>query len=419
MHYIWQFRYFDHTELCTTDGQALAIQRVGVLNRDAGPDFVEVRLSLNDIDWVGQVEIHLRASDWYRHGHEQNPAYENVILHVVWEADQPVRRRDGTLIPTLALNTRTATTLWHKYEALYQSPSLIPCASQLPQVSTITLLSMLDKALMQRLEHKALAVKGLLEANRSDWEESTYQLLAQNFGFKLNAAPFLALAQRLPLKYLLKHRDQLVQVEALLFGVAGFLQTEPTDEYQAILLREWKVLSAKYNLGEQVLGQHEWKFLRLRPANFPTVRLAQMAQLIAQQPSLFGLMLQTESTTDLVKALSVRQSEYWQHHYVFGKRAKARLAGLGKSSIENLLINTLVPLLVCYAQQKDNPRYLERATAVLETLPAEQNHITEAFAERGLKVKSSFDSQAVIELYRHYCTPKKCLDCAIGVSLVR
>lgn len=419
LHYIWQFQYFNHSNLLTTDGQALSVLKVGRLNRDAGPDFVEARLLLNDIEWVGQVEIHLKASDWYKHQHQQDAAYENVILHVVWEADRPIVRSNGTLIPTLELQTRTDTTLWHKYEALYQSKEPIPCAAQFGNVSTLTVLSMLDKALMRRLERKATDVADLLRANQSDWEETTYQVLAQNFGFKLNAEPFLRLAQRLPLKALQKHRNQPIQVEAMLFGTAGFLQAPPTDHYQATLQQEFRVLAAKYSLHDKVLGLHEWKFLRLRPANFPTVRLAQFAQLIAQQPSLFSLLIHTAHHQAVVQALRVKQSDYWRRHYVFGKEATTVLAGLGKTSANNVLINTVVPLLACYAQHKDSPDHLERATALLESLPAEANHITALYEALGLQIKSAFDSQAVIELNQSFCRPKRCLDCTIGVHLVR
>lgn len=419
LHFLWQFQCFDQNSLQTADGQGLQVLKIGTLNTHAGPDFSEARLLIDGIEWVGNVEMHLRASDWHLHQHQHNKAYENVILHVVWEDDKPIFRQDGSQIATLELNTRTSDGLLTKYKLLVGSKDVIPCASQMAEVDDLTRLSMLDKTLMQRLEKKALSVEELLKINHFDWEETAYQVLARNFGFKLNAEPFLQLAQRLPLKILQKHRHQPQQIEALLFGVAGFLRDEPADEYQAALKKEFQVLATKYSLKDKLVGQHEWKFLRLRPANFPTVRLAQFARLIEVQPSLFSLFIHTEAKSEIEEKLRTKQSVYWQTHYLFGRKAATKVAGLGKQSLENLMINTLVPLLVCYAQQKDNREFLERAVRLLEKLPAEHNHITDTFASLDLKVKTAFDSQAIIELYHYFCQTKQCLRCNIGASLVR
>ncbi|MFN8357963.1 MAG: DUF2851 family protein [Spirosomataceae bacterium] len=419
LHYLWQFQQFDRTELRTVQGEALQILQVGRLNTHAGADFVEARLLIGGIEWAGNVEMHLRSSDWNAHAHSQDTAYENVILHVVWEHNQAIYRADGSEIPTLTLHNRTSVHLIAKYKHLIDNQLVIPCASQFELVSEVTKLSMLDKALMQRLEEKAAWVQQCWEANQHDWEETAYQVLARNFGFKLNAEPFLRLAQQVPLKALQKHRDQANQVEALLFGTAGYLGEAPTDDYHATLQKEFQFLSAKYQLKDKVLGKHQWKFLRLRPANFPTIRLSQLAALLRQQQSLFSLFVHTDGLAQLIESLRVSQLPYWQQHYLFGKKAEGKVASLGKSSVQNLIINTAIPLLVAYSQQQGNRQWLDKAISYLEQLPGEQNHITALWEGLGLKTRTAFDSQAVIELYNHFCTPRRCLQCGIGVALLK
>jgi adenosyl cobinamide kinase/adenosyl cobinamide phosphate guanylyltransferase len=260
----------------------------------------------------------------------------------------------------------------------------------------------------------------MLERNHQDWEETAYQLLAQNFGFKINAEPMLRLAQGLPLKILQKHRDNLTQMEALLLGQSGMLPAiENADKYVDILRREYDFLSAKYSLKSQQLRAHEWKFLRLRPANFPTVRLAQLATLVQRQPSLFSLFIHAETLKMLQNALRVEQSGYWQKHYQFQKEATGKVPALGKTSVENIIVNTVVPLLVAYSEAKDSRLFLDKALELLEQLPAEQNHITEMWEGLELKTKTAFDSQGVIELYNNFCSEKRCLNCGIGTALLK
>ncbi|MES2730679.1 MAG: DUF2851 family protein [Bacteroidota bacterium] len=418
LHFLWRFQYFDKQDLRTKGNEPVQVLRTGSPHTHAGPDFCQARVLIANVEWAGNVEIHLRSSDWDAHAHQHNAAYDNVILHVVWQDDRPIRRKDGTAIPTLELQNRTDTRLLSNYQALLHNQEVIPCASQFVQVSTLEKFSMLDKVLMQRLQQKAQLVESLWQASRHDWEETTYQLLAQNFGFKLNSEPFLRLSQSVPLKLLHKHRDNLLQLEAMLFGQAGLLDADNTEAYAVTLRREHTFLHHKYQLGSP-LANHEWKFLRLRPANFPTVRLAQLARLIAGEPSLFTLLTQSESVKELSEKLQVQQSAYWQEHYVWGKQANGKVPGLGKSAIENIIINSAVPLLTCYAQQYGNSGYLDRAVAWLEQLPPEHNHVTRTWQTLGLKVKTAFDSQASIELYNHFCAPKQCLHCNVGVSLLK
>lgn len=419
LHYLWQFQQFDRSELRTAQGEELQLIEPGRPNTHAGPDFTEARLIIGGIEWAGNIEMHLKSSDWQTHAHSGDRAYDNVILHVVWEHNQTIFRPDGTEIPTLILQPRTSIFLLAKYKKLLENQDIIPCESQFRDITDLTKLSMFDRTLLQRVEVKATFVSELLNTNQGNWEETTYQLLAKNFGFKLNAEPFLRLAQQLPLKILQKHRDQPLQLEALVFGMAGFLEDTPADAYQATLQKEFQFLSAKYQLKDKVMAQHQWKLLRLRPANFPTVRLAQFAQLIASQSSLFSLFVQTETMHELSKKLKVKQPIYWQKHHLFGKVTQSKVLGLGKDSVQNIIINTVVPLLAAYSQQKDNRLYLEKAISYLEQLPSEQNHLTALWEQLGVKVKTAFDSQAVIELYNHFCSYKQCLRCNIGIAMLK
>ncbi len=420
LYFLWQFQYFDKTNLQTTVGEALQILAVGQRNTHAGPDFLNGRVLIEGIEWIGNIEMHLRSSDWHRHTHTYDRAYDSVILHVVWENDETIQRPDGTSVPTIELKSLTARQLLYKYRALVESKEVIPCAGQFISVAEIQKRVMLDRVLMQRLQRKAEVVHQMLAQNQQDWEETAYQLLAQNFGFKINAEPMLRLAQGLSLKILQKHRDNLLQIEALLLGQSGLIpDAESTDDYVNSLRREYEFLAKKYNVYSQQLQPHEWRFLRLRPANFPTVRLAQLAALIQHQPSLFSFFIHTESIKTLEQALRVKQSAYWQKHYQFQKEAMGKVPALGKASVENIVVNTVVPLLVAYSEAKDNRAFLDKAIELLEQLPAEQNHITAMWEGLKLKSKTAFDSQAVIELYNNFCSIKSCLNCSIGTSLLK
>lgn len=417
LHYLWQLQRFDKAGLQTTVEEKIVVLKTGILNTDSGPDFTNARLQINEIEWVGNVEIHIKSSDWRVHKHQENGAYNNVILHVVWEDDQPITRQDGSLIPTLELKTITDILLLDKYQLLIDNQLIIPCKEHFSEVSDLSKFAILDKVLAKRLQQKAQIVEQLLERNKGDWEETAYQLLARNFGFKLNSETFLRLAQNLPLKVLQKHRDNLSQIEAMLFGQAGLI--EKCDEYSVKLNQEYDFFSTKFSLKPNQLNAHEWKFLRTRPANFPTIRIAQLAKLITQQQSFFSLFTQTSSIENLRNALKVGQSIYWQEHYHFGKVSSKKLIGLGKDSINNILINTVIPLLACYAEKVDNQELMTRCVNFLEILPAEENHITEMWEGLGLTIKSAFDSQASIELYNSFCTQKRCLQCNVGIEILR
>lgn len=417
--FVWRYHYYDRTALATQTGASLRVLHPGQRNTHAGPDFTDARVVIDDVEWAGCVEIHVRSSDWQQHRHAENAAYESVVLHVVWEDDRPVRRDDGTLLPTLSLKDRVAPQVRERYEQLMTPDDPILCTPQFGAVNDIKKLSMLDRVLLERLDKKAELVRSLWEANGRDWEETAYQWLAQHFGFKLNTPPFIRLAQQVPLKVLQKHRDNKLQLEAMLFGTAGLLPATSEEEYVQALKREYKFLAVKYRLEEKQLGPHEWKFMRLRPAGFPTVRLAQLAVLIGEQAGLFATLTGAPDVATLRKVLRVKQSEYWTTHYQFGKPAKGKVPALGADAADLLIINAAVPLLVAYARQRDQQPLLDRAIQWLEEIPAENNHLTRQWEHLGMQVQTSADSQALIEWYNTYCSAKRCLDCSVGVTLVR
>lgn len=418
LHYIWQFQYFTKKDLFTTAGETIQIVHPGIRNAHAGPDFSEAKVKIGNLEWRGSVEIHIKASGWNDHRHGDDAAYEKVILHVVWENDRPISRSDNSSMPTLELKSRVDPSLWSKYKKLFTSAERIPCSSLWRKVDNLVKLSMLDKTLTQRLEAKAGVVIEMLQRNQGDWEETAYQLLSKNFGFKVNSDSFYRLAESLPYKILLKHIDQPNQVEALLFGQAGFLEKVKIDEHTQVLVRDFKLLEKKYRLEQKRLHKSQWRFLRLRPANFPTVRLAQLAAVIHQRKNIFSTIIDTTYYKDLYAWLSVQQSDYWKTHYQFGKMTKS-VPVLGKSSIQNLIVNTAVPLLAGYAITHDDHSYMDRAVAWLQQIPAEKNAIIRQWNELGCSAKTSFDSQALIELHNAYCIKRRCLECAVGAALIR
>ena len=418
LHYVWQFQKFDASNLKDADGNDLVVLSVGEHNTNAGPDFLNATVKIGDITWHGQVEIHINSNAWNQHKHQHDPAYENVILHVVWENGSSILHPDGKKIPTITLKNRISESLLLQSNQLLESPEKIPCAQLIHKTNDMTVFSMLEKSAIERLETKSKVIFELFKQNKGDWEETAYQLLAQNFGFKINAHPFLKLSKKLPYKVLKKHCGQVVQIEALLYGVSGFLNEEPKDDYHSSLMNEYVFLSRKYKLEGLELNKSEWKYLRLRPANFPTVRLAQFAALINQSPRLFDVFKSFESTKKLISQLKHKPSNYWVNQYDFGKKSKQKLLGIGSSSLEIILINTAAPLLLAYGKYTQDEAYIDKSINLLQSLKAENNHILDQWKSLSISANNAFESQALIELYNNYCLNKKCLSCNIGVSII-
>ncbi len=370
------------------------------------------------MQWIGHVEIHLAASGWKAHGHDEDAAYDAVILHVVWKDDKPVLRKDGTRLPTLELGGRVDKELIRSYRQLIGSAFSIPCQQRLPDVEPVVKASMVGRALAMRLEKKAEEVMVLLKLNHGDWEETTYQLLAGAFGFKINREPFMQLARSLPLKILRRHTEE-IQLEALLFGQAGFLESPRGDHYYLELRKEYQVLSHKYQLEADRLSIAQWRFLRLRPPNFPTLRIAQFGALLGARQSIFSMLTEARAVEDLSSFFSAQPSSYWASHYRFSFPSVKPAHELGRGSVEIIITNTVAPLLTAYSQRTDNPEYMERAIKLMECLPAEENKITRCWTDLGMPPENAGEAQGQIELFNTFCHGKRCLECGIGAALLR
>lgn len=417
LYFLWKYQYFNTKNLTTTLGESVSVESIGIRNGFAGPDFKESRVTINGMQWAGAVEMHVRSSDWFRHGHQHDANYENVVLHVVWEDDKAISLADGSIIPTIELQGLVKPEVLRRYRNMVESRSKIPCDQSLKQVKAITRLSMVERVLVSRIQEKASVFTQLLETNQNDWEETAYQWLIRGFGFKTNADNMQALAVSLPLKVLQKHRNQQHQIEALLFGQAGFLDVEIKADYPAGLKKEYLFLKSKYGLKNKV-HYNSWHFTKVRPNNYPTVRLAQLAGLITKFPHIFSFFSEISDFSSFMKDLEVKQSAYWTRHYAIDKPSKRLIGVLSKATRENLIINTTVPFLAAFAKARDNQAYMEKALNLLAGIPAERNHITDLWQRHGWNVSSAFDSQGLIQLYNQFCTQKRCVECSIGLALI-
>ena len=415
LQFIWKHRLFHANNLKTTDGQSIQIINPGQLNSDAGPDFFNARMKIGETTWAGNVEIHQKASDWYRHKHEQDAAYDNVILHVVRENDQEVKNSKGAIMQTITLNYPEH--LESNYQDLLKSDQWIACANRFHEVDKMVLHIWFHRLMVERLQQKTDEIIRHLQQNNNDWNETFYQFLARNFGFKTNALPFELLARSLPLNILAKHKYDLFQLEALLFGTAGLLNEQLLgDDYFLALRKEYSFQYKKYKL--KPIEAHLWKFLRLRPVNFPTIRLAQFAALIHQSSALFSILVEEDDIGKIRKLFDVRASDYWDTHYRFNKHSVKREKKLGESAFENIMINTVVPFLFVYGEYHNQQQLKDKALDFLEKTTAEKNSIITNWEKLGVSARSAFDSQALIQLRNCYCNPKKCLNCQLGAKLI-
>lgn len=410
LHYIWQFKLFTASSLRTTDGDEIEIINVGQYNTNAGPDFFNAKIRIASTMWAGNIEIHTNASDWIKHQHQFNKSYDNVILHVVQNADTDVYRTDGQKIPQLILTYPSH--LEENYTWLQQNQKWIACADKIHAVPSIVIQSWKNTLLAERLESKMETIQHLLNESEQHWEEAFYITLARNFGFGVNNQAFEQLAKSLPLSVIGKHKDQLLQLEALLLGQAGFLAEQLEDNYYKQLKLEYHFLKQKYQLSAMDVSQ--WKLLRLRPDNFPPVRIAQFAALIHRSSKLFSKILERPTMDYLCTLFATEPSEYWQTHYLLGQESASVSKKLGVASIHGLLINTVVPFLFCHAHSKQQQELKDNAMQLLESIPAEKNSIVRHWQELGLHSASAYDTQALIQLKNNYCNFKKCLHCRVG-----
>jgi hypothetical protein len=418
LHYVWKFKLFDMRNLQTTDGEVVEISSVGTHNHHAGPDFHNVRIRIGGTLWAGNAEIHIDAADWHKHNHTHDEAYGNVILHVVYRNNQPVILPNGKALPTIELLNRIPAELYTRYHQLvYGNQQIIPCEGTIKTVNSLAMHNWLTRVLVERLENKAVAVINALQTNRGDWEETFYQFLAANFGFKVNALPFELLAKSLPQNILAKHKNNPLQIEALIFGQAGFLEEEHQDAYPVSLTKEYRFLQKKYGLIP--VEKHLWKFMRMRPQNFPTIRLAQFAALVLQCNHLFSKILETETVAEMRKLFgNIVVNNYWIDHYRFNVPSKQSPKNFGDNSVDLLLMNTVAVFLFCYGNHYKLQHHINRSLKLLENLPVESNFVVSDFSSLGVKAKSAFESQALLELRNSYCNHKKCLQCGVGNQIL-
>ncbi len=366
--------------------------------------------------WAGNVEIHVHATDWKLHKHQFDQAYDNIILHVVFVEDKKISRKNGESIPTIEVAESFDIGLLKRYKNLMQSKNRIPCEFQIREVDRFKQNNWLDRLLIERLEIKSKGIEEKLEYNNNDWSETFYQHLASNFGFKVNAVPFELLARSLPLKILAKHKDNIKQVEALLFGQAGMLENNKVDKYYKGLIKEYDFLAGKYKLVP--IDVHLWRFMRLRPVNFPTIRISQFAALIANSSHLFSKVLGNDSYSFLLNLFNVQASSYWNTHYTFGKETVGKSKKLGKTGIQLILINTVAPFLFIYGRKKNEQSFIDRALKLLDQIPGEKNAIIRMWSDIEMNTSTAFNTQALLHLKNNYCDKKLCLSCGIGHTIL-
>ena len=415
LYFIWQNQLFNKEDFYTSDGELIEVLNTGTRNSDSGPDFFNAKIKIGETIWAGNVEIHVKSSDWYKHSHEKDKAYDSLILHVVNEIDKDAYNSQESKLETakILFDNKYLT----NYKDLLASKLWIHCENQIKSVNSIYIRSWLSNLLVERLENKSKHVKLVLDKNKNDWEETLYQLVARNFGLNTNSLPFELLAKSLPQKILAKHKNNILQIEALLFGQAGFLNEEIEDKYFNLLKNEYKILKQKYSLIP--LETHLWKFLRIRPNNFPTIRISQFANLIYNSVNLFSKILETEKVSQIVDLLNVNASEYWNEHYQFGVHTeKNEIKSIGKSAIDIIIINSIVPILFTYGKMRDNEKLCEITLNFLNNIKPEKNNITSKWIEIGIKAENAFDSQALLQLKNAYCAKNECIKCLIGNKII-
>lgn len=421
LQYVWKHRLYEDGALTTTEGIPVFVIDPGMSNTDAGPDFFNAKVRVGETVWAGNVEIHERASDWFAHGHHKDKAYDSIILHVVRYSDKVVCRADQEVIPQVVL--KIPPKIEKNIEWLLSRDTPVSCAERIRTIPTLHISDWMDALLTERLERKTNDIFTRLEQHSKDWNEMFYITLMRNFGFGTNSDALELLAKSLPYKYILKHRHNPLQVEALLFGQAGLLEEETkqpvvgiVDPYLQALRREYDFLRKKYQL--RPVEAFLFKKLRTRPVNFPHIRLAQAAAVWIRQDLLFSKVLDTDDIEKLKAFFNVKPSDYWATHYNFRSVSAAKEKSVGKNASNILLINTVIPVLFAYGKHKQLPEYCERALRLMEEIPAEQNSLVAIFNRAGISVKNAGDTQALIQLRREYCDRKKCLYCRIGFRVI-
>lgn len=416
MQYVWKHRLWRSEDMVTNTGKKVRVVDPGLLNTDAGPDFFNAKIEIDGHMWVGNVEMHYRATDWKRHHHDSDKAYDSVILHVVAKDDAPVRRTNGELIPQLVLEVSPQFNA--DYASLVGATIEVPCATKIKQVPHLTIVEWVEGLAFERLHGKVERIHQLLDSFNGSWEDVCYVTLARNFGFGINNDAFERLARRTPLRLLGKHSDSALQIEALLFGQAGMLDAQKPgmDSYYNQLCTEYAFLSNKFQLTP--MEKESWKLFRIRPQNFPYRRIAMLAQFIEGGFRMMNRILEAEDEKEMRALFEVELSGYWTKHYTFGKPNERATATLSRSSIDIILINTVAPLLYAYGELTGNYEMTDKAIKLLEDLRAESNSIVAHFVAYGIDCPDALTSQALVQLKREYCDARKCIYCKIGHHLL-
>lgn len=417
LHFLWQYKLFNKASLTSVKGGIIEVLDSGSYNTNSGPDFLNSKLKIDDQLWVGNVEIHIKSSDWYVHHHEKDKNYDAVILHVVWEHDTNVFMKNNHPLPTVELERFVQEDVLENYQKLFSKEQRwIPCEKQIEEVDSFLLNNWLERLYFERLENKSILIKELLLQSNNDYEAVLFQLLVKNFGLKVNGEAFLELAKSVEFSVLRKVRFNEEQLSALLFGQASFLENKIEDGYYLELQKEYKYLQHKYQL--KPLAKQRFQFFRMRPNNFPTIRIAQLVALYFKHQHLFSQTLEATHLKDFYMLFSVEVNDFWKTHYTFEAASKKSPKKLTKSFIDLLIINTIVPLRFVYEQERGVVNE-EKLLQLIQQLRPEKNSIINKFSELKIEAKNAFETQALLELKNNYCTKKRCLQCAIGNSLLK
>ncbi|TDW44300.1 uncharacterized protein DUF2851 [Flavobacterium sp. 270] len=416
LHYLWRFKKFETLNLRTTQEEQITIIKTGDYLGLAGPDFFNAQIIIGDQKWAGNVEIHLKSSDWYLHGHEKDVAYENVILHVVWENDTAIFRENNTEIPVLVLKDYVSSDTLSNYNSLASPKSWIFCEKQIVQTDEFVFKNWLERLFFERLERKSKFIYDLLQETNSDWEAVLFCLLAKNFGLNTNGNSFLQIAKSIPFSIIRKESFEAENLEALLFGNAGLLNTDKEDVYFKDLKIRYFYLLHKYQLEKIIVEPVQ--FFKHRPDNFPTIRLSQLAGLYKKHQNLFSKIIALKSVKEVYQILSVTASEYWQNHYQFDKESAKKAKTLSKSFIDLVILNTIIPIQFAYAERMGESNF-EDLISFMNEVPPEKNSIIDKFESFGIIPDNAFGTQTLIQLKNEYCNQKACLKCAIGMELLK
>ena len=417
LYYVWQYKLFSKTNLYTSDSQEIRIKKTGIHNKNSGPDFLNAQIEIDNQLWIGNVEMHLKSSDWYLHKHEEDENYDAVILHVVWEHDADVFMKNNQPLATLEIKNNVDKSVLENYNSLfYKNQNFILCENQISKVDDFLIDNWLERLYFERLERKSIFINELLELSNYDFEAVLFQLLAKNFGLKVNGEAFLQLAKSIDFSVVRKVQFDENQITALFFGQAGFLEDLIDDNYHQQLKNEYQYLKLKHKL--QSISKNTFQFFRMRPQNFPTIRITQLASLFYKNQNLFSKLMSITKKEDFYEFFSIEINDFWKTHYTFEKESKKSSKKLTKPFVDLLLINTIIPLKFVYLKSRgevDEQSFLN----LIKQISLEKNSVISKFSDLKIDAKNAMESQALLELKNNYCTKKRCLHCAIGNNLLR